>query len=57
MRLQDADIILLERFLVYFGGTVWIVAMLELPIAAQLELLCRFIHVFSQESGRNSPFS
>ena len=45
MRLQDTDIILLERFLAYFSSMVWIVVMLELPIVAQLELLCRFLHV------------
>ena len=44
--LQDPDIILLERFLDYFSGMVWIAAMLELLIVAMLELLCRFLHVF-----------
>ena len=46
MPLQDAAIILLERFLDYFSGMIWIVVMQELPIVAQLELLCRFLHVF-----------
>ena len=46
MLLQDADIILLESFLDYFSGMVWVVVMLELPMVAMLELLCRFLHVF-----------
>ena len=45
MPLQDA-IILLERFLDYISGMIWIVVMLEIPIVAMLELLCRFLDVF-----------
>ena len=48
MPLQDADIIL-ERFLDYFSGMFWIVVFLELPVVAELELLCRFLQVFIQD--------
>ena len=46
MSFQDADIILLERFLDYFSGMALIVVMLELPIIAKLELLRGFIHAY-----------
>ena len=45
MPVQDADITLLERFLDYLSSMFWIVVMLELPIVAKLELLCRFLDV------------
>ena len=45
MPLQDADVILLDRFFDYFSGTFGIIAMLELPIVAELELLSRFLPV------------
>ena len=45
MPLQDADINLLERFLNYFSGMFWIFVLLELPIVAELEFLCRFLQV------------
>ena len=58
MPLQDAGIILLERFLDCFSGMVWIVVMLELPIVAMLEILCRFPDVFIKNlAGCNYPFS
>ena len=46
MPLPDADIILLESFLDYLSSMVWIIVLLEFPIVAMLELLCRFLHVF-----------
>ena len=46
--LQDADI-LPERFLEYFSGMFWIVVFLELPVVAELELLCRFLQVFIED--------
>ena len=46
MPLQNADIFIAERFLDYFSGTFWIVVFLELPVAAELEPLCRFFQVF-----------
>ena len=46
---QDADIILIERFLNYFSGMFGIADMLKLPIVAKLEVFCRFIHVFIQD--------
>ena len=49
MTLQNADIILLERFEDYFSGTFWIVVLLELPIVAKLELLCRFLQGFVKD--------
>ena len=33
----------------YFSGMFWIVALLELPIVAELELLCRFLQVFIKD--------
>ena len=44
MPLQHADIILLKRFLT-FSGMFWIAVLLELPMIAELELLCRFLQV------------
>ena len=49
MALQDANIILIERFLDYCSGMFWIVVMLELPIVAKLELLWSFLHVFIKD--------
>ena len=49
MPLQDADTIFLERFFDYFSGTFWIVVLLELPIVAELENLCRFLQVFMKD--------
>ena len=49
MPLQDAGIILLERFLDYLSGMFWIFIFLELPVVAELELLCRFLQVFIED--------
>ena len=49
MPLQDADIILLERFLDYFSGMFRIVVLLELPIVVELEFFCRFLRVFIKD--------
>ena len=49
MPLQDADTILSERFFDYFSGMFLIVVFLELPVVAELELLCRFLHVFIED--------
>ena len=46
MPLHDTDIIFLERFLDHFSGMFWIVVLLELPIVAELEFLCRYLQVF-----------
>ena len=43
MPLQDADVILPERFLDYFSGMFWIVVFLELPVVAGLELPYRYL--------------
>ena len=55
MPLHDPDNIILERFLDYFRGMVWIVVMLELPIVVMLELVSDSL-CFHQKSGCNSPF-
>ena len=49
MPLQDDDIILLKPFLDYFNSICWINVLLELTIVAELELLCRFLHVFIED--------
>ena len=49
MPLQHADNILFERFLDYLNGMFWIVVLLELPIVAELELLCRLLQVFFKD--------
>ena len=49
MPLQDADIILLKRFLGYFSGMFWIVVFLELPVVAELKLFCSFLQVFFKD--------
>ena len=49
MPLQGTDINLLERFLDYFSGMFWIVVLLELPTAAELEFLCRFLQFFIKD--------
>ena len=49
MPLQDADIILLERFLDYYSGLICIVVLLELPIVDELELLHRLHNIFLKD--------
>ena len=55
MTLQDADTILLEPFLNYFSSMFWIVVMLELPVVAKLEILCRFLQVFIKDLDEFIP--
>ena len=47
--LQDADIILLERFFDNFSGMFWMVVFLELPVVTEVELLYRFLQVFIED--------